>query len=489
MKSLLANLVRLSGMQFVLAVAGIARFKALALELGANGFGEFQQIALAVGTVATVCSFGLSVGLNRNIAATEDPKARQHLLANANGMVWSLSLFSVAGLTLLLWLSPTSLSGIGVHARPVVVATFGILLLWVPLEASKNNLIAFLLGALDVKGMTTARSLAVFVGTAVSIPLVWRFGIVGAALQLVFITTVLLGVLARRCQQLGYQPFARNLSRTTVYLLATFGAAALASNFAKEASDVWVRAALIKHFGAAANGYYQAAISLADQAQAILVGAISSYALAKLSQQPDRDSTGATVDLLLTALVPITTLAFGLMGLLCLPLLVVLYSSEFARAAPFFPLLLASFLIRVFVWVIAAPLLSMGRIAIWLGLDLTLWTVRYIASLLLLQRFGPQALVAGFMVGMCVHFALNMYVYIRVLRLPIDMSHVRGLAIGIAVVLTTTWLGSHAEVGTWSRLAIGGAVWLTYLAATLHTRVGFAQLRKFLQRNRPATSL
>ena len=64
----LADLARLGGMQVALAVAGLVRYKVLALRLGTGGLGEFQQLVTAVGTAMVLVAFGLAFALNRNVA-------------------------------------------------------------------------------------------------------------------------------------------------------------------------------------------------------------------------------------------------------------------------------------------------------------------------------------------------------------------------------------------------------------------------------------
>src|SRR4029453_18342298 len=101
-------------MQFVLAVAGIVRYKVLAVRLGADGFGEFQQLVGATGPVTVLLSFGLGVGLNRNIAAAPGHDERQTLLASANFIVWALGAAGWAVFAGLLVATPAAVGPPGV---------------------------------------------------------------------------------------------------------------------------------------------------------------------------------------------------------------------------------------------------------------------------------------------------------------------------------------------------------------------------------------
>jgi len=483
-KKLLLDLIRLAGMQFVLAVAGIVRYKLLAVRLGADGLGEVQQIVVATGTITTLVSFGLAVGLNRNVAACPGREERQTLLASANFVVWALGIGAWIVFAAVLIARPEAIGHLGVPTEAYVRWAAGLLLLFIPLEAMKNNVIAFLLGALDVGGMTAGRSIAVLLATAVAIPLVWAFGLVGAALQLGCITLFLLMVLGRRCTQLGFAPFRVRWNRPAAVTLAVFGAASLVAAFAQQVGDLVVRTQLVRQFGLAENGYYQAALLLAGQVQTIVLGGVSSYALASLSQSADRESIVKTTNLLLRGVMPIAILALSAVGLLALPLLIILYAPSFAAATRFLPLLLGAFVIEAFVWVIGAPLLAVRRIRLWLVLDLIYFTLRAGAGIALLPVLGPQAVVAGYFLGICAHFALHAYAYFRILGYEIDPQHVVQLTIGLPLVMSIAWVGC-APSSTWIHYAVAATAWLTYLAFVGHRYVGADRARELLHRLRP----
>jgi len=483
-KKLLLDLTRLAGMQFVLAVAGIVRYKVLAVRLGADGLGEFQQLVVATGTITVLVSFGLGVGLNRNVAACEGRHERQTLLASANFIVCALGAAACVVFGLLLVGTPSVVGHLGVGTATSVRWAAGLLLLFIPLDALKNNLVAFLLGALDVGGMTAGRSIAVLVATGLSMPLVWSLGVIGAALQLGCITVFLLAVLGHRCSRLGFAPFRVAWSRPAAVTLAAFGAAALTASFAQQLGDLLVRTQLVRQFGLAANGYYQAALLLASQVQTIVLGGVGSYALASLSQRADRDGIVNTTNLLLRGVLPIAILALSAVGLLALPLLIILYAPSFSAAAGFLPLLLGAFVLEAFVWVIGAPLLAIKRVRLWLSLDLIYFALRPAAGIVLLPLLGPQAVVAGYFLAMCVHLALHAYVYFRVLGYDVDRGHIGQLAIGLPLVMGIAWVGCAAS-STWIHYTLAGAVWLTYLAFVAHRQIGSGRARDLLHRLRP----
>jgi O-antigen/teichoic acid export membrane protein len=474
-------------MQVALAVAGLVRYKVLALRLGTGGLGEFQQLVTAVGTAMVLVAFGLAFALNRNVATARDAEHRQRLLATSNSMVWSLSALVLVPCLVLVFFDRGIVTRLGLQTTPATVAALVILLLGVPFEALKNNLVTFLMASRDVRGMTSGRSLAVLGATVVSIPLVWAFGPVGAALQSVGISVVLVAVLAYRCSRLGYSPLQLRMDRQTAAVLTAFGAAALFAGFAQQFLDLLVRTQLITQYGVDQNGHYQSALLLAGQVQTIVLSGVGSYALANLGNETDKGHATASSDLLLRTVLPIAALAFSAIGIFAQPLLVALYSAAFAAAVPFIPFVLATMFLEAVTWVIGAPLLALRGVRIWLVLNVTHVSVRAAAALVLLPIVGPTAVVAGYFAGMCLHVGLHAYVFTRVLGLDIDRTHYRQVAIGLVLIMGTAWLGTGGSP-SWVHYAGGASAYVAYVGYVVYHHIGLGRARQMLARVLPESS-
>ena len=480
----LADLVRLGGMQFALAIAGVLRYKVLALRLGTAGLGEFQQLVTATGTAGVLVAFGLAFALNRNIATARDAEHRQRLLATSNTIVCTLTAGVLLACVTLLVLRPDVVGRIGIRPTPTVIATLFLLVLGIPFEALKSNLVTFLMASLDVRGVTNSRSLAVLGATVVSIPLVWVFGPVGAAAQSVAINVVLVAVLGYRCKQLGYAPFKLRFDRGSATVLAAFGVAQLIAGFAQQSLDLVVRTHLITGYGASQNGFYQSALLMAGQVQTIVLSGIGSYALASIGNRTDREHATASSNLLLRVVLPVGALAFAAMGILAKPLLIVLYAAPFAAAAPFVPFVLATMFLEAILWVIDAPLLAHRGVRIWLVFNVTYFSLRAAAALALLPVVGPTGVVIGYFAAMCVHVGLHTFVFIRVLRLHIDRAHFRELALGLVLILGTAWSGP-SESPPWVHYVVAISMYLVYSGYVFHRYVGVERARHLLARLLP----
>ena len=278
----------------------------------------------------------------------------------------------------------------------------------VPFIGLQNNYIALLQGILDIRGLAVQRSVAVLLATVVSVPVVWFFGFVGAAVQFLGLNLLVTLLLGWRCRSLGYAPLAVRLDGREVLLLASFGLMSMASGFAQGVSDTAVRTQLIDMAGAAANGLLQAPYALTMTVNSIVLASIGSIALATIAPKSDPGEISDAIDRLLSVVVPLGAAALGLLGLLGVPAIVILYSKAFTSGAAFLPYLLAADLLFVFVWVIGAPLLAAGDRLLWFSLELIQAAARWAIALLLLPHLGGLAVVIGFLAAVALHVALNL---------------------------------------------------------------------------------
>ena len=471
MRAILVNLVQLGGMQIVIALTAIVRNKVLAVRLGTSGYGEFSQIALVAVSVSVLVAFGLSLSLNRNVAATPERAERQRLLSQANGVNLSLTALFVLIVIPTLLLRPAAVGLVELDPRRAVLVSLLVLLVYIPLDAAVKHRVAFLTAVLDIAGMTSGRSLALGVGTVVTLPLVWFFGLVGAAAQLTLLTATILVFLDRRCRRIGYRPWAIAFEWRLVRFLAGFGIASLAAGFAQQFSDLIVRSFLIRSIGTAENGIFQSALSITYQVRAVVLGSVGSYSIATLSQDSSRDKVIDTANRLLTAVLPIATLALGLLGLLSGPAILILYSKAFLPAQAVLPFLLSTDYLRVAIWVLGAPLLADNRVRTWLVLELVSTAVRTITAVILLERVGIVGVALGFAAAIAFHLLLTGAYYLRVFRYTVKPTNIVLFIVGGVLMMAVAVAGSRVVIDLRTQ-GIGLAVLLIYALVCLHLIVG-----------------
>jgi PST family polysaccharide transporter len=461
MRKIFASITQLAGMQMVIALTGIVRNKVLALRLGPENFGEFTQIVITVGMVYTLSSFGMGVGLSRNVAAANSFDERQKYLAAANFLVILLGFVSCIILGCIIFTGKASyLFPFRMTARSLWVV--GLLAILAPIEVLKNNYLAFLQGLLDIKGLSSRRSVAIILGTVISLPVVWYFGIVGAATQIILMTLFVTYLLGRRCYQLGFHPLKVHYDKQLIILLGSFGIASLLAGFAQNFSDVAIRTALINQLGAVENGYYQAAMVLSQNVKSIIMGSVGSYSMAVVAQQYDRESMADAIGKLLTVILPIAAIGIGLLGTLCYPAVSMLYSSSFLNAKCYFPFLLSGDFIEVFIWVVGAPLLALGYKKLWLTLGIAYSSMLWIFAKFLLPYYGGQAVVMGYVIALIIYLIVILYIFYEIFKLTIDKCHLKSFCVGLIVVFILSYLGSISNNEKYYPVVIAGLVWLGY---------------------------
>lgn len=446
MRQVLVSLVQLGGMQFVIALTAVARNKVLALRLGTDGFGEFSQLALLAIAASVLVAFGLGMSLNRNVAAAGSAEERQRLLSQSNGVVLAMA----GGIGLLAFatiaLRPELLRLVGLEPRSSVVAALLVLLLYVPLEAAVKHRVAFLTAILDIRGMTAGRSTALVVGTIVSIPIVWYFGLVGAAVQLTLITACIMLLLDRRCRRIGYRPWGVRFEWTVVRFLAAFGIASLVAGFSQQLADLFVRSFLIRSTGASQNGVYQSALSITYQVKAIVLGSVGSYSIATLSQDASRERVIETAERLLAVVLPIGAVALAGLGLLSAPAVLILYSPEFLPAQELLPYLLTAEFVQVMIWVVGAPLLARGRVWTWLAFELLFSAARTVAAIVLIPRLGVTGVAVGYAAASLLHLVVTGGYYLVVFRYSISLRNLALFAAGGVLVASMAFLGARVGI-------------------------------------------
>jgi O-antigen/teichoic acid export membrane protein len=443
-RRILTVVMQLGLMRIAVSLAGLARNKVLAVYLKPEGFGAFTQLVNIVEVVNVFVQFGTIVSLSRNTAAAGNAQSRQRQLETANFLTVSLAVGTLALLIPLLVGSTGSwaLSKLGLQSGFQEKAILIALLSITPIEALRNNYLSFLSGLLDIKGISTKRSLAVVVATVVAIPLVITFGLAGACIQTALASLFLAFLLGARCKQQGYRPLAFSWHKDAAKMLALLGVASLLSGFALNSSDTLIRGYLISHWGLAENGVYQAAVALCAQVTAVILASIGTYAIGTLSQSRDPKILALQIENLLRVILPLSTISLGLVGLLSRPLFALLFSSQFYEGAKFLPLLLASSYIQASAWVVGAPLLGGGLIRIWTTIQLAGVAIRYGSFILLAPLLGIYSVPVGLFGAMLFDLLANLIFCRRPIGVTLNGRTVLRMVAGGLAVMAAAAVGS-----------------------------------------------
>jgi antigen flippase len=454
-------------MQIVIAMTGVVRNKVVAVRLGPYGVGELAQILAVVAVVSTLVTFGMRTSVSRNVAKVPDRADRQAMLANANGLVLSLSILGVIGMMATL-AGGHLLRMIGIDPSSEAVIAAAIAILGIPFAAMQMVYLALLQGVLDFRGLARERSLAMVVGTLASVPLVWVFGVIGASATVVALNALLTVLLGHRGHVLGYQVLQVRLERRRLGVLASFGLVSVIAGFLGTLADTSVRASLITQVGPAANGLLQAPLVIAATLQSILLESVGAMSLTTVSMAKGRDEVNRTIRQLMAVVLPFAIAALGFMGLLGVPILVVLYSSAFVSGAAYLPFILVYELVLVVVWVIGSPLLASGDRVLWLVQDLVWVAVGWALSMYFIPTLGATAVVVGMAVAAAGQLVMLVVIIAARYQVTLGARHGTHAAVGFVIVGLLALIGSQglANPGLY---AAGAVLWTAYLVYFLRT--------------------
>jgi PST family polysaccharide transporter len=451
-------------MQLAFALSGIVDNKVLAVRLGPGGFGAFSQVAAGALALGSLVNLGLNVGLARRVAGAAAQDAQRAvstataLVILSTGVVWlTLMVLVTAG--------ANPIAFLGVHPTPPLVAAACILAVGLPVDGVRTNAQALLTGRGDVGALSLRWAIADVGGTLVGVPVVILAGVVGAAVQVTVTTALVAILLLRRCQILGFKVFHPAIDSLMLRQIIGVGGFSVLAGVALSAADVAVRAHLIAHSGLQANGYVQAALIIATQIKAVILGGVGSYSMVAFipgSSEWDIHETGTRI---VSVAAPLAFLSLGALGLIGGPLASVLFSRQFQPTATLLPILLTADFLEVFVWVLIGALLARGRARTWLAINLLLASLRLLFGMLLVNVAGATGVAIAYLASMTIVLIAHYVVYISGPQRRISAKAAGQVVAGGAAILLMGYAGADATIFTpWRFLGAAflaaGALWV-----------------------------
>ena len=451
-KAILVAMTQLGGLQVILALTGLIRNKVAALYLKTAGMGEWSQIQGVATTVFIFVQFGMIVSLSRSTAAAKTEGDRQRQLSVANTLTTVLAFLSMVVAAVVFVVTPSNgrlIGSLGIPARWELLLLLFVVVL-APVEGLRNNFLSFLQGMLDIRGIATKRAIAVILATIAAVPFVIMFGITGACLQFGVASVLLTLLLGHRCYQLGYRPMQFRWERSSAASLATIGGATLLVTFVYSWLDVLIRSQLIRYAGLSEAGIYQAAFLLSSQVTQIAIGSIGVFSLASISRSTEPEVISGQLHVMYRVILPISALGLGLLGLLERPAIQLLFSAQFKSSSDFLPLLLVGNSLQAASWVTGAPLLGCARVRAWLTLQMIGASLRYLAVIAFLPRFGTQAIPLAFLLGQVFDMFASLALCSRMLKIATSRGDLARIALSSGMPGILAFIGLHPTPLTFS---------------------------------------
>jgi PST family polysaccharide transporter len=448
---------------FVGVAGALARGKILAVLLGTSGVGVVAQLVNIVAVATTIAGLGFAAGgvtLLGRATALGDEDARRRIVST----VLVLPTIAAAVITVVAigFARPLATSLLGSPHRElylVLAATA------IPANVILSSYQIILQGhgrAWRLAGASAITAVLVLATVAI---LVIPFGLTGGAVTVVAMAVVSLAVLCVREPWVAREAFPVHLAdRAATKILLTFGFASLIAATIGAADDLILRTAVVRQLGTAANGLYQPAYLLGNVFFVQLGSGVAAAITPGLAASWARRDLPATTRQLRSAirLSLITMVPLILVGMAARSVLVpAVFDSSFSPSEPVLAVQLLSELPRAITYALGSLLLPAGAIRIWLSMGIGAEAVRLSTGLLLLHRYGLQALTVASTLSWSLMAVVTLIVVWRFgVRLGRDIQ----LLICAAIVAVA---GSYITTRLPVNQAIAGAAWAVIAAAWL----------------------
>jgi len=432
----------LSGQQLILMLIGATRTKIVATLLGPGGMGLLAQAVALQDVFRQASMLGAGNGFLKLVAegaGRDDRSMLERLIPSAfalfGGLALVLGIGCAAGAP---WLARLAFHDEG-QAGLIVLVAAG-LIFAVPAALLQR----MLAGTLQFRACTQLAVADALVGLVAMASLVWLLGLTGAVAALVIaeVATVVIGATlvwrrVVRPRSIVLRPAAVDAAIVR-RLVRLAGALALASLTAAGAALV-VRGAIIGHFGAEANGYYQVAWQVGQNYLGILGASLWTYGMPKVATKlHDPPAIQALQDEFLR--LALAVLAPAIVVLLCtrdvwVP---VLYTPAFLAAAPMLCWQLGGELIAMLRQSMNISLLPRERLGFLLFQAVFYWAGWAVLALLLLPRLGATAVALAYCAANAAALVVTFAYHHRVLGYRVRADNARLLAVtlpGFAVVV------------------------------------------------------
>lgn len=441
-------------------VRAVVTAKLLAVALGPTSLGIFAQVLNLFSLLVSTVPLIVTTGVTKMVADNSD-----------NAAALEEGVGTAAGIALILGVCVAAFGSIASPTIAAVLTGSGqysgfVLLVFATLPASNLTVVATyaLQGLSEVKLLAVAGSVGAAIAICLTVPLVLKFGMLGAAVALVATSFTQLGFFAIAIQ-LALKRRATSLTRLRfVYWrarhLATLGTAIIMSAGSALAAVLIVRTLTVRTLGSYENGIYQAVFGVSAQYMAMFLAWMNVYTFPLVARQEHVSQVNVLLNRVLTAnlfvMVPLLTfvLVFRDAGLR------ILYSTAFGSAAVLLPLQVLGDALRVVGWSLGISLFARGRLAAHILPFIVQSLIWVCTTALLLRPMGLLALPLGYAISNLASTALMYLLAVRFYSVTLTMDNLvlvpaSLLAITVASVGAMPFrLTSMALVPLWGTLKL-----------------------------------
>jgi O-antigen/teichoic acid export membrane protein len=408
-------------------LTGMIRNKWFAVHLAPEGIGVIGQVVSTLTWLGMLAALGLGFPVARAIAAAhgaDDPDAARRTARVALGL--TLVTTTIVAALGLIFAVPISLAVLGDRGYAGLIRIAMIGAGGYAFHLVVQGIIG---GRSDVRPPVTIAIAGGLATVIAAFALVPARGITGGVWSAVlyFPAGLLVAWLVHRRAYAGaWTPAADGGgARPELTALITVGLSSLVLALADQGAMLALRAHFLRIHGIAANGVFQAALSISTQVAALFYAYLSNYALGRLSGAGDTPGVTAYMRRQWIPVVGAALVVFALAAVAATPLLHLLFSDRFDGARPMLAWMLVGEFLRVQTLALLFGGLALGRTRRWLAGGM-MYPVAFVAAYLWLGGGSILSLAHAHALGGAVGLAGTAWV-----------MHTAGLRLRVADVLVS----------------------------------------------------
>lgn len=398
-----------------LATSNILKGKLLAVFLGTTGVGLIAQLMIFQNLLVTFSLFGISVGVVKYIAEF-----------NSGGNSLKVQSAIYSSITIVLFFALLSILIISIFATkfsililndPIHKNLFLVIAIGIPFGALWRLYTSFFNGFKDVRGYTLTSILVGTFGILVLIPFLYFGKFKGAVFYLpaIFGVNLIIALLffATRYKNLfSNMSIKLFLNSNVMKLLLAVGIVNLIMSNSDQVVLLFLRSDIIRSFGIAKNGIYQAVYGLSQQSMNVALGFIGIYAFPRVCELKKYDLINLETNRVVKLTLIFMTIIGALMILFRRYLILVFLSPDFLPAEGLFKYQMTGTLFKSLSFAVSVPTLVVANKKVWLYFGLS-GTIAYLLFFLILKPiYGFEAIaIAYLLVG--IFCFLNCYIVIN----------------------------------------------------------------------------
>lgn len=398
----------IGGVQVIQMVFGLIRNKALALIVGAQGFGIWGLFNTYIEMLSQVALVGLDQSGARQIAknATDRENVGKSIYVTTRAIVVIALVVTCISVVLSRFFSKTII-GTDDYIVAFIVISFAILFN----SIFKCNS-SILIGLGLVKALARSQIIGAISGSFISIAVVYLFrdkGIAICVMAVPFIAAITTGYFVRKVELKPIYPGLEETKRELSALISigvAFSAAGIIATVMTYISRVY----LTNTFNLETVGIYQASWTISNLYIGVILNAMGVDLMPRLMRVHDDNiamnrlvNEQMELGLLIASLGVIGILAFS-------PLLLkLLYSGDFVQGSSIIQWQVLGVSLRVLAFPFSYAIMAKARSLIFVSIQFVFWIMEFLLLVLFSNLFGFDGLGINYPLGYIIYFTLTLW--------------------------------------------------------------------------------